>query len=222
MRRKVMEKTLSSIYLLFVWQKTKLLAVASKICKLFNKTIVYESKTGLKEINPLFPTKQREIINLCTVSPDELFLGIDFLKDEYSLIDTPIKESPHFELMASLYNGEDGLNTNYTKRMLKGALDERYEILAFYLDKEYFKNCFSKKYGDIKNNLNERVTIYKKNGKCYIHDGKHRAALCSFLDIPVQCEVVDFYEVCKEFNNNKLKIVQKKEKYKKHDFFLKA
>ncbi len=214
-----MEKTLSSIYLLFVWQKTKLLAVASKICKLFNKTIVYESKTGLKEINPLFPTKQREIINLCTVSPDELFLGIDFLKDEYSLINTPIKESPHFELMASLYNGEDGLNTNYTKRMLKGALDERYEILAFYLDKEYFKNCFNKKYNDIKNNSGENIIVYKKNGKCYIHDGKHRAALCSLLGIDAQCEVVDFSEVCKEFNSKKLEILEKKEKYKKHDSF---
>lgn len=212
-------RKIKSLYISLLWIKVKTLALFSKLLHLINKTVTYESRTGLKEINPVFLTSDIKKSEECVLSPDELYLGIDFLNDNYTLLDTPIKESPHYELMEALHSGDDGRNTEYTARMLKGALDERYEILAYYLDEKYFRNCFSAKISDIHE---KSVTVYRKNGRFYIHDGKHRAALCALLGANVKCRIVNFSDVCKEFNPKKIEAIEKKENYKKHYTLLKS
>lgn len=209
-------RKISSIYISWLWVKVKSIGAFSKLCRLLHKTVVYQSKTGLKEINPAFAEKKDDNTTSCMLSPGELYLGVDFLKDEYTLIDVPITESPHYGLMSALSAGKDGRDTQYVMRMLTGALDERYEIVAFYLDCNYFRNCFEKRINSLNKDDCAQVTVYRRNGRYYIHDGKHRAALCALLGTNVKCKIIDFDTVCGDFNPRKLERLKKGTLYMKH------
>lgn len=199
-----------------LWFKVKLLGMFSKVCRIFKKTIVYQSKMGYKELNPVYLQQTAEDckeINLCA---QELYLGIDFLKDTYSLIDVPLRNSPHYHLMESLQDDGEWESTEYVSRMLTGALDERYEILAFYRNKSYFHNCYQKRKAEIGQNQKKLVSVYQLNGRYYLHDGKHRAALCALMGIDVPCKVLSHETVLRDFNTKKIQKVMKSRGYTKH------
>ena len=205
-----------------LWFKVKLLGALSKVCKLFEKTVVYQSKTGYKELNPFYLPQTTEHCKKIYLSARELYLGIDFLKDDYSLIDVPISESPHYGLMKCLQDNGEWESTEYVLRMLKGALDERYEILATYLNKSYFSVCYQKRKAEIERNDNSSVSVYQLNGRYYLHDGKHRAALCMLMGIDVPCNVLPFEMVLRDFNAKKIQKVMKSKKYTKHQVHFSA
>ena len=192
-----------------LWAKVKTLGLLSKLCKFFRKTVIYQSKTGFKEINPYIPKHKSAQSELRIMNACELRLGIDFLKDDVSLIDVPIVQSPHYGLMKDLSEGGDGRSTEYVKRMLNGALDERYELLAFYLDKNYFRRCFERTKHSLETDSCAEVIAYKKNGRYYIHDGKHRAAMCALFSKTIKCRIVDFRAVRDDFNPLKVERIIK-------------
>lgn len=215
-------KKISGLKIRLLWLKVKVIGAISKLCRIMKKTVIYQSKTGLKEINPVFHKRDDSGAAECALSPNELYLGIDFLKDHYSLIDVPITESPHLGLMKELSEGGDGRACEYVRRMLGGSLDERYEIVAFYLDRNYFRNCFEKRMREIESDNGECVVAYKHNDRYYIHDGKHRAALCALLGVDVKCKIIDFSAVCADFNSKKIAKLMKRGQYTKHQSIFSA
>ena len=73
-------KKLNSVRISILWLKVKFLALISKICRMLGKTIIYQSKTGLKEINPVFENSDYSGSLIEEIDAKDLCLGIDFLK----------------------------------------------------------------------------------------------------------------------------------------------
>ena len=209
-------REISNFKIAFLWIKIKFFGLIAKICRLCKWTITYESATGIKEINPkmvalLSDQGKREIIPY-----DKLYLGVDFLKDDLTLLDVPITQSPHYDLMKVLVEGRDHKKTEYVQRMLRGCLDERYEIVAYYLDKDYFTNRFKQRKKEIDEEISKPVTVYYINEKYYIYDGKHRAALFAFCGKEIYCNVIDAKIVFESFSKNISKRLIKSGQYTKH------
>ncbi len=196
--------------------KAKLLGLNTKLFRLFNKSFIYQSKTGYKEINPYFPYNNYTELECKEIPYEQLFLGADFLKDNITLIDTPIVDSPHFELMKVLSTNGNFMETDYVNRMINGSLDERYEIVAFCLDKDFFPSCYKKHISEYENGTDKEVIVYQKNNRYYLHDGKHRAALCALLERNVKCKVITLESAFADFNPKKVEKILKNSKYQQH------
>lgn len=156
---------------------------------------IYSSKYGIKFLgNSKFLLQnniQNFLIDRKNLSTNDLFLGIDFLKDKYTLINTCINDSPHYYLMEALLNNINILKTDYVNRMAKGCLDERRELPEYLNKKNYFLKCFYKKKIQIEKNNIEPIKIYIVKNKFYIYDGKHRAAMHALLNKKVECDIYD-------------------------------
>ena len=163
-----------------------------RVYKLFGRTHYYESEYGIKGYNrPAFHIEcETESI---TVDPGEVRLSFDGLKDEYTLLDKKIEESPHLELMRLLENGEDPSKCSYVQRELKGCLDGRYEIPLPDHKKSYLKAKAELESGNYK-----RPMIYQLEGKWYVMDGKHRLAMNVLLGKNCECSVIPMEELKKD------------------------
>lgn len=186
------------------------------------KTATFKTAFGLKNINMntrvITPeTEGKEIIEII---PDELFLGYDYLKDDFTLLDTPIKESPHFDMMKRLYNGENISDCDYINRWISGTLDWRH---GFIRPKNY--DFFTQRFNISKENIEKNdinpVIVYKLGGKYYIYDGKHRAAMCAYNGLSVPCIVVDTEHMFSGVWREMFKKILNRKDYKKHTEFYK-
>ena len=196
--------------------------VKEKIFVKLKKSKTFNTHYGLKNINMsarIIPpeTEGKEIIS---ISYEELFLGFDYLKDCFTLLDTPIKESPHFDMMKKLYDEEDISDCDYIKRWVSGTLDWRYGFVkpdnfTFFINR--FKNAKE----NIENNEIKPVIVYKLQDKYYIYDGKHRAAMCAYNGKSVPCIVVDTKHVFSGVWEEIFKKILNKKDYKKHTEFYK-
>ena len=212
-------KPVSKFVVFFLLIKTKFLSLTAKICRLLKRSVVYENKQGLKQINPInvaLLTRGERIL----IPYSKLYLGVDFLNDKKTLIDVPIVESPHYYLMKTLEINGDYKQTEYVQRMLRGCLDERYEIVSYYLQKNYFQKAYEKSKRGVEEDTNTPVTVYAYNDKYYIYDGKHRAAICALLKKGVWCNVIDLHSAMSGFNRKLKQRIIKSKKYKKHHNFL--
>ncbi len=196
--------------------QAKLLGLCAKVFRLFHITYVYQGRTGLKELNPCVSNGQYQVIEYKEIPYDQLFLGIDFLNDNNTLIDTPIATSPHFELMRTLSEGNDYMKTEYVERMLRGALDERYVIVSYCLNKSYFRSCYEKHIAEYEEGIDREIVVYQLNGKYYLHDGKHRAAMCALIKKSVRCKVITPESAYNDFNLQKIHKLLSDNKYQKH------
>jgi len=158
-----------------------------RIFQLFGWSTFYFTKTGLKYINPKVNYKKDLELKKKMLQPDELFLFADGLRDEFTLLDKPIKKSPHYQLMEDLKNGFDIENNLYINYAAKGKLDMRDE--TFY-PMCYYVERFKKQESLIENNKATPIKVFPLNGKYYILDGKHRAALFALLDKEIKSLIV--------------------------------
>lgn len=189
-----------------------------EFCRRYHLSYVYETRVGIKGI---YGVKSLPAIPLNTESfeckPGELFLGIDYLKDQYTLLGCTLLESPHFAFMKALLKHEDLSKTDYIYRCENGIIDGRVASLN-YSNFDYFKKTFKEKYDAINNNVVSPVYVYRINGKMYIYDGKHRAALCALLGKPIVC-----MEVSNERFGSTMSLILNNEYYSKHiDLYKKA
>ncbi len=153
---------------------------------------VVTTSTGVKLYNPVpfrLPNHNQNDRPKVTINPNDLFIGPDFLKDKYTLLDSCIAESPHRTFIEGILNGQDMLHSEYMNRLVEGKLDGRPITLRPRTLLIYKKKC-EERYAMIKRGDYEPVQVYNIGGKYYIKDGKHRAALCAILDVPVKCEVI--------------------------------
>lgn len=166
--------------------------VLEKLCSVLNIYIFVKTRAGLKNINidSLYGEIDinKDLHDTITISPDKLFLSVDYLKDRFTLLDCCIIESPHYGLVKAINNGEDVKNTDYYKRFITGKLDGRHCQRKRKVSYFYDKNKKAKE--SIESGNYKPVQVYYWKGKYYICDGKHRAALCAYLQRDVKCVLV--------------------------------
>lgn len=194
--------------------------VKEKLFSKLNKSKAFRTSLGLKNINMslrvIHPeTDGNEIV---MISPDELFLGFDYLKDDYTLLDTSIKKSPHYDMMKKLYEEKDISDCEYIKRWVSGTLDWRYGFIKpdnF----DFFVKRFIQSKENIEKNTIKPVIIYSFCGKYYIYDGKHRAAMCAYNEMSVPCIVIDTEHIFSGVWEEMFKKILNRKYYRKHTEF---
>jgi hypothetical protein len=148
---------------------------------------MFESKYGIKYFNQTLKSQQFDfapILNQMIIHPDELYIGFDGLKDNYSLLGLSISYSPHRKLMDALENHKTHLKTDYFERIRKGKLDTRF---GFCFKKIFFYQVYKEKKKQILSNAYSEVKVFYLNDRYYILDGKHTAALCVALGKSIRC-----------------------------------
>ena len=184
-------------------------------CHLF---CFYKGKYGIKNINLnqlVFPGQT--VLKEVEISPDRLYMGPDYLKDEFTLLGTSLVNSPHFELMSLLYNGKDFADSEYINRYYHGYLDWRRGIKD--IDPIRFKNKNKSIVESVLSDNYDPVKIYQVGDSFYVFDGKHRAALCAVLGKSVKCVVVSSDIACAGVWNRLFAYVKGKITYSKHTKF---
>lgn len=190
------------------------------ICKKHNIYALVNTRTGLKNINinRLYGNPIQDVINkeVIYVDPSKLFLGTDYLKDKFSLIECSILDSPHYDFIKAINEGRDIKKTDYYERFVSGTLDERHcqwgrKLSYFYEKNENAKRSIEK--GDY-----NPVIIYPWKNRLYIYDGKHRAAYCALMDKQVKCVMISFLsDFCySPINNEIYRIMTEDKQYTKH------
>lgn len=171
--------------------KQRLLRYYEAYCRHHNILRLKKTKVGIKFFNvtsfriPL-GLKDYDSIPL-EIDPNDLFLDVDYLKDDYSLLNIRIIESPHYHFIKAIREGSDLRNTDYYKRLIAGTLDSRFpqRIKDFSV---FIEKCKQRE-REIINQTYEPVSIYQLGSRFYIRDGKHRAAFCAILNKPVLCRL---------------------------------
>ena len=180
------------------------------------------TKFGLKSINMSQLVEKDKNIHFeqVVLSPDQLFLGPDHLKDNYTNLYTSIKDSPHYYLMKDIDEHNDLSCSIYINKFYNGVLDWRHiqPIVANY---EFYLMKFRKSSYEIHNNIYPPVIVYRVNGVYYIADGKHRAALCAYLNKEVVCKLIDAKSALGVIDKYLYSVMLKKNNYFKHIEFYK-
>lgn len=193
---------------------------AEKICSLLHIIKVFETGKGLKNIN------MRSVSDIGKVNAsvdleldcDELLLGPDFLKDDYTLLGCPVSKSPHRFFMEALLKKADLYETEYVKRTINGTIDWRRPQRI--KDLSYWKNRFERVCPTVKDDAYTPVVVYYRNGNYYIYDGKHRAALCAALGRKVKCALIPDNCVTGFYGRYFFEIMKCKKNYDKHMAFI--
>ncbi len=191
--------------------------IESEIFAKLKLSRAFKTSCGLKNVNMsmFVPSLEIEGKEAVEILSDELYLGYDYLRDDYTLLDTPIDKSPHYALMKCLYENDDLSNCDYIKRWLSGTLDWRY---GYKKPKDF--SFFINRYKDAKKNIEKNqikpIIAYKLGEKYYIYDGKHRAAMCAYNKIPVPCFVFDAEDIIKGVWVDLFEKIKDDKHYKKH------
>ena len=154
------------------------------------------------------------------LSSNQLFLGPDHLKDNYTNLHTPIKDSPHYYLMKDIAEHNDLSRSIYINKFYNGVLDWRHiqPIVANY---DFYLMKFRKSFCEVQNNTYSPVIVYRVNDVYYIADGKHRAALCAYMNKEVVCKVIDAKSALGGIDKYLYSIMLQKNSYFKHVEFYK-
>ena len=97
-----------------------------EFCRRYHINHIFKTKVGVKGILGI-PQPGVTPLNSETMvlEPGELFLGVDYLKDQYTLLGYNIVDSPHYKFMEAIRDKEDLSNTDYIKRFENGTFDGR-------------------------------------------------------------------------------------------------
>lgn len=154
------------------------------------------------------------------ISVENLFMCMDRLKDSYTSLNTKILDSPHFELMQMLQNGEDVMRSAYIQRLVRGTLDNRAPIRVDERYVRFLQNTFEKKNDLIQTGAYKPVKVVIVSGQHFVADGRHTAALCAVKQIAPKC--IDVTPLVYDTYNwwCYRKMLKNKRHYAKHiDFF---
>lgn len=185
--------------------------------------MLYENKYGIKCFNQLVSSDLFEYFGpevVFELSCDQINIAFDGLNDQYTLLNTCILNSPHFDLVKHLEDNGDLRSCLYIEKVQKGILDFRAskKINSNYLIN--LKSKFEQKKTDILNNRYDPVKTIKIFDKYYIADGKHTAATCALLNVPVKCTDYSMFVLDSFFWWIYRKMLKNKKIYRIHiDYF---
>lgn len=190
-----------------------------KVCKFFNILVVFSTRVGIKTLNVASFRKDldKEVFGECYYSDGrDLFLGPDFLKDKFTLLDCSLYESPHYKFVECLNQGNNPDSTDYIKRYCSGTLDGRIGHCSFSNYSIFFEKNKNRR-EEIITGIMKPIKVYEWKGRKYIQDGKHRAAMCLLLKKTIPYELIDGKCLFEGITTCMLRLAAKKEQdYSKH------
>ena len=145
---------------------------------------------GVKAINQLANSNNYVTGKVISIPANQLYLGIDFLTDRNTLLDTCIIDSPHFGLMRTFEANGNVENTDYIRRFEQGRLDSRSSKIISKKLISKMSDKFHHMRGQILTASYFPVQVYQIGKRYYIADGKHRAALAALLANEVLCQEI--------------------------------
>ena len=168
----------------YIWK------IRLRLCKKFHISHIYKTSKGVKGIYGFPPVLKVPVDNnIITLFANDLYLGVDLLCDDYTLLECPLMQSPHYFFMRAIKEGKPISETDYIKRMKSGTLDAR--VGAYIKNYQKFYDKYALREGEAESDNYPPVLIYQIGGKKYIYDGKHRAALLAYKERPIRCQLVD-------------------------------
>ena len=169
------------------------LGLRSAIHRLCGKRYVsalYETRVGIKCANQLVSSDFFDhfaVADLGSVPAHDLLLCIDGLKDSHTLLGLGIVDSPHFALVKAFSDGADVARTDYLARAANGTLDACPPRNAGRAYVEFLRDSYERTLQSVTSGDCEPVKVFRVGGRCFIADGKHRAAVCALLRIDPRC-----------------------------------
>lgn len=200
-----------NLFRFYLWR------IIEKVCHRFNIFCFVFTSQGLKNINisSLASYKLSENKDIVELNPKDLFLGADFLRDEYSLINISVDMSPHKTFQQCILEGNDISKTDYLIRYVSGKLDWRRIGKINKNNDRYIRATKRTKCNILKGDY-PPVIVYCLSERYYIYDGKHRASMCALLGRNVKCQIVDASIAFCNHWDYMFKLVCHKKNYKKH------
>ncbi|HEU0008341.1 MAG TPA: hypothetical protein VFT34_00845 [Verrucomicrobiae bacterium] len=161
-----------------------------KVSRRFDIAALYSTTVGIKCTNPLIASSRLDGLTnpgVFELSPGELRLGFDGLRDEFTLLKMPIAESPHLDLFRRIDSGNDLHDSPYAVRLRSGTLDFRPPRRVG----EKHLTARREKFFEVRQRIQagdyEPIKIIVVRGDHFTVDGKHRAAVCALLGRQVRC-----------------------------------
>lgn len=190
--------------------------VREELFKRLNLYRILKTRVGLKSINVKMVQHLTKPINddIFYLLPKDIFLGIDYLNDKYTLLKCPLENSPHVGFMKALRDNKELSQTDYIHRFELGTLDGRRGV-PHIKDFSRYKSKFAQRMLEFNKKSIEPVLVYKVADCYYVYDGKHRAALCTLMGENIPCKLVDA-EYCFGYG---FEIIAGDQKYGKHNSF---
>lgn len=167
-----------------------LLARLDRLFRRWDVALLYETEHGIKCLNQIIRSEHFDLSASETsfqLSPTEILLGVDGLKDEHTLLGTRISESPHLDLVTCFEKGGDIRRCSYVRKAEEGTLDFRPRHKVTDEHVQTLRRQFGEQRGAIEQEKYEPVRTVRIFDRHYIADGKHRAATCALLDVPIKC-----------------------------------
>lgn len=198
--------------------------VLGMICSKWNMYVFIKTRKGLKNINVqrLYSDSKIEYDpeDVISISPSNLYLSTDYLKDKYTLLDCCILDSPHYSFIEAINSGGDIKKTDYYRRYITGCLDGRHALRA--RDLSYFSHKNKEAKRAIEEESYQPVVVYFWKNRYYLCDGKHRAALCAYMKKDVKCIVIPpISDFCHAAINKEIyRIMSCDKQYSKHISFI--
>jgi hypothetical protein len=156
---------------------------------------LYHTDVGIKARNQLvssdllvYPFLPRR--EPAETDPALLTLGIDGLRDEFTLLGTSVADSPHLALMRTLDEGRGVGDDSYVARVEVGTLDLRPPRKAARAFRERLRESFDAAAQALDRGETPVVKVVRLGDSTYVADGKHRAALAAYRGASVACEDV--------------------------------
>ncbi len=193
-----------------------------KIFKKIGLSFIFKTTVGVKYINPLIGELPHAVIDCFEIEPEYLFLGVDFLSDEFSLLGTNVCKSPHFFLMRTILLKGEIRKTEYCRRLEQGSLDARKKMYISSKREKIFIDMFKKREKQIELNEYPPVKVYEVDKKLYVVDGKHRAALCALMGRKVKCEKISSDYLKDSFLSWLHSRIATNESFSKHNVFFRC
>lgn len=188
----------------YIWK------IRLRLCKKFHISHIYKTSKGVKGIYGFPPVLKVPVDNnIITLFANDLYLGVDLLCDDYTLLECPLMQSPHYFFMRAIKEGKPISETDYIKRMKSGTLDARVD--AYIKNYQKFYDKYALREGEAESDNYPPVLIYQIGGKKYIYDGKHRAALLAYKERPIRCQLVD-----NNFWGGEYDLISSDDRYSKH------
>lgn len=162
---------------------------ANRLARKTNSYWVIKTREGLKQFQftALLSPEVFDGVEI-SIPACQLYMGPDFLKDNYTLLGRNIKDTPHYGLMKAIRESCLIKSTEYFERFVNAKIDWRM-FQSPICNEELYISKFKKSLEEIERDEYVPIMIYKVHDLYYIYDGKHRAALCALLNKNIKCKL---------------------------------
>ena len=166
-----------------------------RLCKLLNFEVYKRTTVGVKVIGHKRRKKPITIERIVKLSPGEVLLFVDGLKDSWSLSSVPINGSPHKDLCVFIQAGQDITESDYVLRESTGTLDNRFPIKIGENEMQLHQDLSLKCLDSIINAHYSHPRVICLDDKYYVLDGKHRLAMAACIGVDMECDVLSAKEI---------------------------